>query len=75
VISPDAQGQGAQRRLAGLVAAPAKVRGCVTTSAQTSLAALATADAGLGLVAYEMTRLAEAAGGVLTPGHPLTPDG
>jgi hypothetical protein len=30
--------------------------------------ALATADADLDLVAYEMTRLAEAAGGVLTPG-------
>jgi len=33
-----------------------------------SLAALATADADLDLVAYEMTRLVEAAGGVLTPG-------
>jgi predicted regulator of Ras-like GTPase activity (Roadblock/LC7/MglB family) len=43
------------------------VRGCVTASAQTSLAALATADADLGLVAFEMTRLAKAAGGVLTP--------
>jgi uncharacterized protein len=32
-----------------------------------SLATLATAEADLDLVAYEMTRLAEAAGGVLTP--------
>ncbi len=33
-----------------------------------SLAALAAADADLDLVAFEMTRLAEQAGGVLTPG-------
>jgi uncharacterized protein len=33
-----------------------------------SLAALATANADLDQVAYEMTLLAEAAGGVLTPG-------
>jgi len=33
-----------------------------------SLAALATADADLDLVGYEMTRLVGAAGGVLTPG-------
>ena len=32
-----------------------------------SLATLATAEADLDLVAYEMTRLAEAVGGVLTP--------
>jgi hypothetical protein len=31
------------------------------------LATLATADADLDLIAYEMTRLVEAAGGVLTP--------
>jgi hypothetical protein len=31
------------------------------------LATLATADADLDLVVYEMTRLVEAAGGVLTP--------
>ncbi len=33
-----------------------------------SLATLAAADADLDLIAYEMTLLAEAAGGVLTPG-------
>jgi hypothetical protein len=45
-----------------------KCAAAFTASAQTSLAALATADADLDLVAYEMTRPAEVAGGVLTPG-------
>jgi hypothetical protein len=39
----------------------------VAISDGSSLAALAMADADLDLVAYEMTMLAEQAGGVLTP--------
>ena len=40
----------------------------MTISDGSSLAVLAAAGADLGLVAFEMTRLAEQAGGVLTPG-------
>ncbi len=39
---------------------------------RSSLATLASAEADLDLIACEMTLLAEAAGGVLTPRHPQT---